>query len=98
MLDCYPQGIVYGGAADAWKTKPVHFEVCWVMQHWQDKGWDADYIFDQAVKWHMSTFNTKSSPMAPEQWPAVVALPQAHRVSIRASEVARADACSRAGR
>jgi hypothetical protein len=71
MHDCYPQGIIYGGAVDTWKTKPVHFEVCWVMQHWQDKGWDADYIFDQAVKWHMTAFNTKSSPVAPEQWPAV---------------------------
>ena len=71
MYDAYPEGIVYGGAVDTWKTAPVAFEVCWVMKFWQEKGWDAEYIFDQAIKWHFSYFNTKSSAVAPEQWTAV---------------------------
>ena len=36
-------------------------EVCWVMQHWLDKGWDVNYIIDQSLKWHISSFNGKSS-------------------------------------
>ncbi len=71
MLDCYPQQIIYAGAQDAWKTSPVAFEVCWVMKHWHEQGWDADYIFDQAVKWHFSQFNTKSSAVPREYRGAV---------------------------
>ncbi len=71
MLDYYPQAIVKDGMAEAWKRAPVTLEVCWVMQHWLDKGWDVDYIIDQSLKWHISSFNAKSSAV-PEQWrPAV---------------------------
>jgi len=71
MFDCYPQGIIYGGAVDAWKTRPISLEVCWVMGHWHDEGWDASYIFGEALKWHFSTFNTKSSYVPEASWPAV---------------------------
>jgi len=71
MLDGYPLGIARAGVEDVWKTKPVSFEVCWTMGYWRDKGWDPDFIFDQAIKWHMSTFNTKSSAVPDEHWPAV---------------------------
>lgn len=67
MQDYYPQGIINFGMQDAWKKAPVSLEVCWVMQHWLDKGWDADYIIDQSLKWHISTFNAKSSGV-PEVW------------------------------
>ncbi len=67
MQDYYPQGIINFGMRDAWKKAPVSLEVCWVMQHWLDKGWDADYIIDQSLKWHISTFNAKSSAV-PEAW------------------------------
>ena len=71
MQDWYPQSIVNFGMADAWRKAPVTLEVCWVMQHWLDKGWDVDYIIDQSLKWHISSFNGKSSAV-PEQWrPAV---------------------------
>jgi Domain of unknown function (DUF4832)/Beta-galactosidase len=71
MQDQYPQGIVNFGMADAWKMAPITLEVCWVMQHWLNKGWDVDYIIDQSLKWHISSFNGKSSAV-PEQWrPAV---------------------------
>jgi hypothetical protein len=71
MNDYYPQAIVNFGMRDAWKKAPVTLEVCWVMQHWKNKGWDVDHIIDQSLKWHISSFNGKSSAV-PEEWrPAV---------------------------
>ena len=67
MLDYYPQAIINFGMRDAWKKAPVSLEVCWVMQHWMNKGWDVDYIIDQSLKWHISSFNGKSSAV-PEAW------------------------------
>ncbi|MCC6585123.1 MAG: DUF4832 domain-containing protein [Bryobacterales bacterium] len=71
MLDYYPQAIVNFGMKDAWQQAPVSLEVCWVMQHWKDKGWDVDYIIDQSLKWHISSFNGKSSAVPKEWQPAV---------------------------
>lgn len=71
MLDYYPESILNFGVADAWKTAPVTLEVCWVMQHWKNQGWDIDYIIDQSLKWHISSFNSKSSPVPSEWWPQV---------------------------
>ncbi len=67
MYDMYPQDIIKCGFRDAWKTAPVSLEVCWVMRHWKDQGWDVDYIIDQSLKWHISSFNSKSSPV-PKEW------------------------------
>jgi len=67
MQDYYPQAIINFGMRDAWQKAPVSLEVCWVMQHWKDKGWDVDYIIDQSLKWHISSFNGKSSAV-PEEW------------------------------
>lgn len=44
-----------------WEKAPVAFEVCWIVKHWLDMGWDIDYIIDQSLKWHISTFNEKSA-------------------------------------
>lgn len=71
MLDAYPQNIIDFGMQDAWKKAPVSFEVCWVMQHWKNQGWDIDYIVDQSLKWHISSFNAKSSAVPTEWWPQV---------------------------
>ena len=71
MFDLYPQAIINFGIQDAWKTAPVALEACWVMQHWKNQGWDVDYILDQALKWHISSFNNKSSAV-PEEWRAKV--------------------------
>ncbi len=71
MLDYYPEAIINFGMRDAWKKAPVTLEVCWVMQHWKDKGWDVDYIIDQSLKWHISSFNGKSSAVPDEWWPQV---------------------------
>ncbi len=67
MLDMYPRLIIESGMENAWKKAPVSFEACWVIQHWYDMGWDIDYIIDQSLKWHISSFNAKSSPV-PKQW------------------------------
>jgi len=71
MFDLYPQAILNFGIQDSWKTGPVALEACWVMQHWKNQGWDVDYILDQALKWHISSFNNKSSAV-PEEWRAKV--------------------------
>ena len=71
MLDYYPQDIINFGMKDAWQKAPVSLEVCWVMQHWKDMGWDIDYIIDQSLKWHISSFNGKSSAVPKEWWPQV---------------------------
>jgi hypothetical protein len=67
MHDAYPQQIINCGMKDAWQKAPVSLEVCWVVQHWKDMGWDIDYIIDQSLKWHISSFNGKSSAV-PKEW------------------------------
>lgn len=71
MFDYYPQAIINFGMRDAWKRAPVTLEVCWVMQHWKNQKWDIDYIIDQSLKWHISSFNGKSSAVPDEWWPQV---------------------------
>src|ERR1019366_3224534 len=67
MMDYYPEGILNFGMRDAWEKAPVSFEICGVMQGWKNNGYDVDYIIDQSLKWHISSFNAKSSPV-PEEW------------------------------
>jgi hypothetical protein len=67
MNDYYPQAIINFCVQDAWKRAPITLEVCWVMQHWKDMGWNVDHIIDESLKWHISSFNAKSSPV-PEEW------------------------------
>jgi hypothetical protein len=61
---------------DAWKKAPVAMEICGTFSSWLERNkYDAEtikYIFDQALKWHVSSFNAKSSPV-PEQWMPLVA-------------------------
>ena len=71
MQDIYPERISNFGMRDAWMKAPVSLEACWVMQHWLDKGWDVNYIIDQSLKWHISSFNAKSSAVPEQDWPAV---------------------------
>jgi hypothetical protein len=66
MLDIYPQQIVRTGIQDVWKRSPVSLETCWVPGYWKAQGWDPDYILDQALRWHVSSVNIKSSAIPPE--------------------------------
>lgn len=75
MYDYYPQSIVNFGLEDAWKKAPVSFEMCGAFPGWEKKqGYDEEdvtYIFEQALKWHISSFNGKSSPIPEEYLPQV---------------------------
>jgi hypothetical protein len=66
MLDMYPQQIVRAGIQDAWTRGPVSFETCWVPGYWKKEDWDVDYILEQALRWHVSSVNVKSSAIPPE--------------------------------
>lgn len=75
MLDIYPREIIRSGMSDAWKKAPVATEICWTFKHWLEKlKYDektVEYIFSQALKWHVSSFNAKSSEV-PEVWRPLV--------------------------
>jgi hypothetical protein len=71
MEDKYPEELVERNLNDAWKQAPVAMEACWVMQHWEAKHWDVQYIMDQALKWHVSSFNNKSTAIPVDLWPKV---------------------------
>jgi hypothetical protein len=51
----------------AWKTGPVQFEVCGVMQDWLDKGFDVDLILRKGLEWHASVINAGYAPI-PAVW------------------------------
>ncbi len=61
MLDFYPQNIQNFNMGDAWKKAPVVFEACWHMNDWFHQDWDIDYIIDESLKWHISSYNSKGT-------------------------------------
>ena len=75
MLDVYPQDIVKSGMSEAWKKAPIAMEICGTFLNWMHKQkYDketVEYIFEQALKWHISSFNAKSSPV-PKEWSPLV--------------------------
>jgi hypothetical protein len=75
MYDYYPQTIARFNMTDAWKKGHVSFEICGTFQNWKDaQGYGAtevQYIIDQSLKWHISSFNAKSSQV-PEEWEPMI--------------------------
>ncbi len=67
MLTVYPQQVVRAGIQDVWQRSPVSLETCWVPGGWFQRGWDVDYILGQALRWHVTSVNVKSSAIPP-QW------------------------------
>jgi len=67
MYDAYPRQVAEGGAADAWKTAPVHLETCWVPMTWYRLGFDIDFIIEQGLKYHATYFMPKYTRL-PEKW------------------------------
>jgi hypothetical protein len=67
MLDVYPQQVVRTGIQNVWQRRPVSLESCWVPGYWKQQGWDLNSIFDQALRWHVSSVNIKSSAI-PAEW------------------------------
>ncbi len=70
MLDFYPEQIARTGIEDAWKRAPVSMETCWVPGYWKEQGWDVRYILGEALRWHVTSLNVKSSAIPPEYAPA----------------------------
>lgn len=66
MLDFYPEQIARTGIQDVWRRSPVSMETCGVPAGWKQKRWDVRYIFSEALRWHLSTLNVKSSAIPPE--------------------------------
>jgi hypothetical protein len=70
MYDFYPREIINCNIQDDWKRSPVSFEICGTFLSWRDQQKygraEIKYIFDQSLKWHISSFNAKSSPVPPE--------------------------------
>jgi hypothetical protein len=66
MLEIYPQQVVRAGIQDVWRHKPVSLEVCFTVWGWKERGYDLDYILDQALRSHLSSVNIKSAPIPPE--------------------------------
>lgn len=75
MTDIYPKDIVKSGFGEAWKKAPVTMEICYTFLHWLEKlKYDektVEYIFGEALKWHITSFNAKSSPV-PQVWSPLV--------------------------
>ncbi|MGE7823598.1 DUF4832 domain-containing protein [Paenibacillus sp. NPDC093718] len=67
MTDFYPQNIQNFKMSDAWEKAPVLFEACWHMNDWYLQGWDMDYIIQETLKWHISSFNNRGT-VVPEPW------------------------------
>jgi hypothetical protein len=67
MFDIYPQQIARTGIQDVWKNAPVSMETCGVPESWFRHGWDVKYILNEALRWHVSTVNVKSSAI-PKPW------------------------------
>lgn len=75
MTDVYPQDIVKSGMSEAWEKAPVTMEICGTFLRWMEKQKytkeNVEYIFDQALKWHISSFNAKSSAVPDKYRPSV---------------------------
>jgi hypothetical protein len=69
MLDIYPEQVARTGIEDVWKQHPVSLETCDTPAGWQRDGFDVNYILNQALRWHVTSVNVKSSPI-PGAWSA----------------------------
>ncbi|MGO9240617.1 MAG: DUF4832 domain-containing protein [Bryobacteraceae bacterium] len=69
MFDLYPEQVARAGAQEVWRHAPVSLEACGVPGTWKKWGFELKPIFDQALRWHVSTVNIKSTAIPPE-WKA----------------------------
>ncbi len=70
MLDMYPQQVVRTGIQDAWQRSPVSLETCGTPLGWKKWGYterEVRYSIEQALRWHASTINIKSTAI-PDDW------------------------------
>jgi hypothetical protein len=45
-------------------------ETCGVPGSWKQQGWDVQYILSEALRWHVTSLNIKSSAIPPDWKPA----------------------------
>jgi hypothetical protein len=67
MLDFYPEQIARTGIQKVWENAPVSMEACGVPESWFRHGWDVKYILSEALRWHVSALNVKSTAI-PASW------------------------------
>jgi hypothetical protein len=67
MLDIYPQQVVRTGLQEVWRKSPVSLETCGTPGSWHQQNYNLDYILEQALRWHASTINIKSTAL-PAPW------------------------------
>lgn len=97
MQDFYPENIENFHMHDAWEKAPVVFEACWHMNDWYKAGWDIDYIIDESLKWHISSYNGKQTTV-PEAWKEQVARwvrKMGYRLELRRIRAGCEDGCVR---
>lgn len=73
---------------DYWKKAPVSCEAFWYMNEWERQGWDIDFLVDQAIRWHISSFNNKHSGIPYKWYPAIkrMLISMGYRFAIRTFE------------
>lgn len=71
MRSIYPYIFGAPGVCDMWKRGPISFEACGVMKTWLNRKYDLDYILEQALLWHTSTFSNKGTALPEQYVPAV---------------------------
>ena len=69
MFDLYPEQAARANLQDVWRQAPVSLEACGVPGTWKQWGFELKPIFDQALRWHVSTVNIKSTAI-PAEWKA----------------------------
>ncbi len=86
MLNYFPKRIY--PMKDAWKRAPITFEAYWYISEWKRRGWDIDYLIEQSLKWHISSFNGKSSTIPFEWCPKIQEWlkKMGYRFSVRSAE------------
>ena len=55
------------GIQDVWQKRPMSLEVCGTVSEWERDHFDLSYILEQALRWHVTSVNLKSSPI-PAEW------------------------------
>ena len=71
MVDVYEPAAQDPVIGNAWKTAPVQFEVCGVMQDWYDRGFDIDLILRKGLEWHCRSSTParrRSQPRGDHAW------------------------------
>jgi hypothetical protein len=67
MVDLYPQQVVKAHAEDVWQRSAVLLETCGTPLGWKDWGFALAYLLDQALRWHATSINIKSTTI-PAEW------------------------------